>query len=61
MRSLEVCCKDTAPGVDRGSTGRPAGDQIGVDADDFPYRPLPHILVGTLGEPDAEAATEVVL
>jgi hypothetical protein len=32
-----------------------------VDADDFSYRPLLHILVGTLGEPDAEAVTEVVL
>jgi hypothetical protein len=61
MRSLEIGGKDAAPGLDRGSTGRPAGDQDGVDANDLTYRLLPHILVGTFGESEAEAFAEVVL
>ena len=58
---LEIGGKDAPLGLDGGSTGRPAGVQSRVDADDFPYRPLPHVLVGTLGEPDTEAVTKVVL
>jgi hypothetical protein len=59
--ALKVRGQDAPPSLNGGSTTRPPSSQIGVDADDFTYRPLPHIPVGTLGEPDAQTVTEMVL
>jgi hypothetical protein len=59
--ALEIRGEHAPPRLDGSSTGRPPGDQGGVDTDDFSYRSFPRVLVWPFGELDAEAVAEVLL
>jgi hypothetical protein len=61
MLLLELDGELATAEVDVGSSGRPALVQPGVDADNFPDRPLPRIGAGPFGEPHTQRVAEMLL